>query len=53
MLFLVLAITGFTDGNPARITFGLLFGSFALWVAARFIDIWNLAANSKAVNREQ
>jgi hypothetical protein len=53
MLFLVLTFTGFTDANPARITFGLLFGSFALWVVARFIDIWNLAANSKAVNREQ
>lgn len=53
MLFLVLSITGFTDGNPARITFGLLFGAFALWVLARFMDIWNLAASSRAVKGEQ
>lgn len=52
MLSLVLAISGITEPNPARITFGLLFGSFALWVAGRFIDIWNLAAGSKAVNGE-
>jgi hypothetical protein len=52
MLFLVLTISGLTEPNPARITFGLLFGSFMLWVVARFIDIWNLAAGSKAVNGE-
>jgi hypothetical protein len=52
MLFVVLTTTGITDGNPARITFGLLFGSFMLWVVARFIDIWNTAAGSKAVNGE-
>jgi len=52
MLCLVLTITGFTEANPARITFGLLFGSFTLWVIARFIDIWNTAAGSKAVNGE-
>jgi hypothetical protein len=53
MLFLVLTITGATTANPARVTFGLLFGSFMLWVTARFMDIWNLAAASKAANREQ
>lgn len=53
MLFLVLVIYGFADGNVTRIAFGLLFGSFAVWVLARFIDIWNLAASSKAVNGEQ
>jgi hypothetical protein len=52
MLFGVLTIGGFHDTNPARITFGLLFGSFMLWVTARFIDIWNTAAGSKAVNGE-
>jgi hypothetical protein len=52
MLFIVLTVSGFTDPNPARITFGLLFGSFATWVVARFIDIWNIAAGSKAVNGE-
>jgi hypothetical protein len=52
MLFLVLFGSGITEPNPARITFGLLFGSFALWVLARFIDIWNIAAGSKAVNGE-
>lgn len=52
MLFLVLTVGGITESNPARITFGLLFGSFTLWVIARFIDIWNLAAGSKAVNGE-
>jgi hypothetical protein len=52
MLFGVLTIGGITDANPARITFGLLFGSFMLWVTARFIDIWNTAAGSKAVNGE-
>lgn len=52
MLFLVLTIYGFADGNATRIAFGLLFGSFAVWVAGRFIDIWNLAAGSKAVNSE-
>lgn len=52
MLFLVLTIYGFADGNATRIAFGLLFGSFAVWVGARFIDIWNLAAGSKAVNSE-
>ena len=49
MLFLVLT---FSDPTPARITFGLMFGSFTLWVVARFIDIWNTAAGSKAVNGE-
>lgn len=49
MLFAVLT---FDNPNPARITFGLLFASFALWVLARFIDIWNTAAGSKAVNGE-
>lgn len=52
MLFVVLTIGGLNTGNPARLTFGLLFGSFTLWVAARFIDIWNVAAGSKAVNGE-
>jgi hypothetical protein len=52
MLFLVLFVGGLTSPNPARVTFGLLFGSFALWVLARFIDIWNIAAGSKAVNGE-
>jgi hypothetical protein len=52
MLFLVLFVGGITEENPARVTFGLLFGSFTLWVIARFIDIWNTAAGSKAVNGE-
>jgi hypothetical protein len=52
MLSLVLTIGGITDPNPARITFGLLFASFTFWVMARFIDIWNTAAGSKAVNGE-
>jgi hypothetical protein len=52
MLFLVLLVGGITESNPGRITFGLLFGSFTLWVVARFMDIWNLAAGSKAVNGE-
>lgn len=52
MLALVLAISGFADSNVTRVTFGLLFASFATWVAARFIDIWNTAAGSKAVNSE-
>jgi hypothetical protein len=52
MLCGVLTTTGVTGANPARITFGLLFGSFMLWVTARFIDIWNTAAGSKAVNSE-
>lgn len=52
MLFLVLFVGGITEENPARVTFGLLFGSFTLWVVARFIDIWNTAAGSKAVNGE-
>lgn len=52
MLFGVLTIGGLTEANPARLTFGLLFGSFTLWVTARFIDIWNTAAGSKAVNGE-
>lgn len=52
MLFLVLFIGGISDGNPARITFGLLFASFTCWISARFIDIWNTAAGSKAVNGE-
>lgn len=52
MLFLVLTIYGFADGNATRIAFGLLFGSFAVWVLARFMDIWNIAAASKAVNGE-
>jgi hypothetical protein len=50
MLFAVLTFGA--SPNPARITFGLLFASFALWVLARFIDIWNTAAGSKAVNGE-
>lgn len=49
MLFLVLT---FDHPTAPRVTFGLLFGSFALWVLARFIDIWNTAAGSKAVNGE-
>jgi hypothetical protein len=52
MLTGVLMIGGVTEGNPARITFGLLFASFMWWVAGRFIDIWNTAAGSKAVNGE-
>lgn len=52
MLFLVLTIYGFADGNASRIAFGLLFGSFTVWVVARFMDIWNIAAGSKAVNSE-
>lgn len=52
MLFLALTIYGITDGSLTRVAFGLLFGSFATWVAARFIDIWNTAAGSKAVNGE-
>jgi hypothetical protein len=52
MLFFVLTGGGLTEHNPARITFGLIFGSFACWVVGRFIDIWNTAAGSKAVNGE-
>jgi hypothetical protein len=52
MLFLVLFGGGLTQSNPARITFGLLFGSFACFVLARFMDIWNIAAGSRAVNGE-
>lgn len=52
MLAVVLTSTGITTPDPARITFGLLFASFTCWVAARFIDIWNIAAGSKAVNGE-
>lgn len=50
MLFAVLTFG--EHPTPARITFGLLFGSFACWVLARFMDIWNTAAGSKAVNGE-
>lgn len=52
MLFLVLMVGGITGNNPARITFGLLFGSFTLWVVARFIDIWNTTAAARAVKSE-
>lgn len=52
MISVVLIISGFTEPNPSRIVFGLLFASFAVWAAARFIDIWNTAAGSKAVNGE-
>lgn len=48
----VFLYTGFTDPSPTRIAFGFIFASFAVWVLARFIDIWNLAAGSKAVNGE-
>lgn len=53
MLFGVLFGGGLAEHSPPRITFGLLFGSFALWVLARFIDIWNTAAGSKAVNGDE
>ena len=43
--------TGATEPSPTRISFGLIFASFAAWVLGRFIDIWNLAATSKAVNQ--
>lgn len=52
MFTAVFLVTGFTDPSPSRIAFGLLFASFAIWVGARFIDIWNTAAGSKAVSGE-
>jgi hypothetical protein len=51
MFTIVFIASGVTEPSPARIAFGLLFASFAGWVAGRFIDIWNLAAASKAVNQ--
>lgn len=51
MFSVVFITTGVTEPSPTRISFGLIFASFAAWVLARFIDIWNLAAASKAVNR--
>lgn len=53
MFAVVFISTGVTEPSPARISFGLMFASFAAWVLARFMDIWNLAASSKAANREQ
>jgi hypothetical protein len=52
MLAGVLLIDGFRNDNPLRIVFGFLCASFSVWVLARFIDIWNTAAGSKAVNGE-
>jgi hypothetical protein len=52
MFFAVFVSTGITDPSPPRISFGLIFGSFAAFLVGRFIDIWNLAAASKAVNSE-
>ena len=53
MFAFVFLYTGFADAQPARIAFGCIFASFATWVAARFMDIWNLAASSRAVKGEQ
>lgn len=52
MLALVLVVGGIAEANATRLTFGLIFTSFSAWVTARFIDIWNTAAGSKAVNSE-
>lgn len=51
MFSVVFITTGVTEPSPARISFGLVFASFAAWVLGRFVDIWNLAAASKAANR--
>lgn len=53
MFALVFLYTGISDEAPGRIAFGCIFASFAAWILGRFIDIWNLAANSKAVKGEQ
>jgi NADH:ubiquinone oxidoreductase subunit 6 (subunit J) len=47
MFTIVFIVTGVAEPSPPRISFGLIFASFAAWVMARFIDIWNLAASSK------
>lgn len=53
MFAIVFLYTGFADAVPARVAFGCIFASFAVWVLARFMDIWNLAASSRAVKGEQ
>jgi hypothetical protein len=44
-------IGGVTEGNPARITFGLLFGSFMGWVPAAS-STSGTPPQGKAVNGE-
>jgi hypothetical protein len=54
MFGVVFLSTGLEGGaNPSRIVFGLVFFSFAAFLIARWIDVWNVASLGPEARREQ